>query len=83
MKVLVDTPIWSLAFRKKKDNVNFKTIENLVKLIHSGSISIIGPIRQEVLSGISDRHKFIDIKEKMSVFSDYDLQSSDFEFAAE
>jgi len=83
MKVLIDTPIWSLAFRKKSNNENNITIENLINLIHSGSIAIIGPIRQEVLSGISDRNKFNDIKEKMSVFLDYDLQSSDYEFAAE
>ena len=83
MKILVDTPIWSLAFRKKKDNVNNITIECLTDLIRNGRIAIIGPIRQEVLSGISDRNKFNDIKEKMSVFSDFDLQSSDYEFAAE
>jgi hypothetical protein len=29
MKVLVDTPIWSLAFRKKNDNVNNKTIDGI------------------------------------------------------
>jgi len=83
MKVLIDTPIWSLAFRKKEDNVKNITIENLVNLIRNGRIAIIGPIRQEILSGISDRNKFNDIKEKMSIFSDYDLQSSDYEFAAE
>jgi predicted nucleic acid-binding protein len=83
MKVLVDTPIWSLAFRKKENNVKNTTIENLVNLIRNGRIAIIGPIRQEILSGISDRNKFNDIKEKLSIFSDYDLQSSDYEFAAE
>jgi predicted nucleic acid-binding protein len=83
MKVLVDTPIWSLAFRKKENNVKNTTIENLVNLIHNGHIAIIGPIRQEILSGISDKNKFNDIKEKLSIFSDYDLQSSDYEFAAE
>jgi predicted nucleic acid-binding protein len=83
MKVLIDTPIWSLAFRKKKNNEKNITIEKLIELIHNGRIAIIGPIRQEVLSGISDVNKFNDIKEKMSIFSDYDLQSSDYEFAAE
>jgi len=83
MKVLIDTPIWSLAFRKKKDNVNNKTIERLINLIRNGNIAIIGPIRQEVLSGISDNNKFNDIKEKLSIFTDYDIQTSDYEFAAE
>jgi len=83
MKVLIDTPIWSLAFRKNKNNEKNTTIENLIDLIHNGRIAIIGPIRQEILSGISDRNKFNDIKERMSIFTDYDLQSSDYEFAAE
>jgi len=83
MKVLIDTPVWSLAFRKKKDNINNKTIETLINLIRNGNIAIIGPIRQEVLSGISDKNKFNDIKEKLSVFPDYDIQTNDYEFAAE
>jgi predicted nucleic acid-binding protein len=83
MKVLIDTPIWSLAFRKKNNNVNNKTIECLIDLIRSGQIAIIGPIRQEVLSGISDRNKFNEIKNKISIFSDYDIQTNDYEFAAE
>ena len=83
MKVLIDTPIWSLAFRKKKNNEENKSIDNLINLIHDGHIAIIGPIRQEILSGISDKNKFNEIKEKMSIFSDYDIQSSDYEFAAE
>ncbi len=84
MNVLVDTPIWSLAFRKK--NTSFENdikIKKLIELIQNGQISIIGPIRQEVLSGISDKQKFYQMKSKMSYFSDYDLQTDDYEFAAE
>jgi hypothetical protein len=67
MKVLVDTPIWSLAFRKKTNTENSITIKHLVDFIHNGEIAIIGPIRQEVLSGISDKNKFYEIKNKMSI----------------
>ena len=84
MKVLVDTPIWSLAFRKKEFNdLNNLTINNLINLILDGRIAIIGAIRQEVLSGISDRKKFSEMKNKMSLFSDYDTHTEDYEFAAE
>ncbi|GHU40231.1 hypothetical protein FACS1894190_06880 [Spirochaetia bacterium] len=83
MKVIIDTPIWSLAFRKKfyidKDII----INNLTDLIRNEQIGIIGSIRQEVLSGISDKNKFYEIKEKMSVFADYSVQTNDYEFAAE
>jgi predicted nucleic acid-binding protein len=83
MKVLIDTPIWSLAFRKKSNSVDNRIIECLIDLIRNGQVAIIGPIRQEVLSGISDNNKFIEIKNKMSIFSDYNIQTGDYEFAAE
>ena len=84
MKVLIDTPVWSLAFRKKRNsNVDNKTINNLIDLIREERIAIIGSIRQEILSGISDKNKFYEIKDKMSVFPDYTLRTEDYEFAAE
>ena len=83
MKVIIDTPIWSLAFRKKGGNENSAVINNLIYLIRNAQIEIIGPIRQEVLSGISDKNKFHEIKNRMTVFTDYAIQTSDYEFAAE
>ena len=84
MKVLVDTPIWSLAFRKKKENKTNETIiNNLTQLIKNRQIAIIGSIRQEILSGISDKNKYFEIKNKMSAFPDYVIKTEDYEFAAE
>ena len=83
MKVLVDTPIWSLAFRKKIDKINNIAIKNLIELIQDRRVAIIGPVRQEILSGISDRNKYYEIKDKMSLFSDYSIKTDDYEFAAE
>ncbi|MDR3237026.1 MAG: PIN domain nuclease [Spirochaetia bacterium] len=83
MKVIVDTPIWSLAFRKKSHIENNIITDNLITLMRNTQIAVIGSIRQEVLSGISDKNKFYEIKNKMSVFTDYVAQTSDYEFAAE
>ena len=84
MKVLVDTSVWSLAFRKKspKDE-ELKVIKELKELIYELRVIIIGPIRQELLSGISDELKFIDLKEKMRAFDDLEMKSLDYETAAE
>ena len=82
MKVIVDTPVWSLAFRKKSNNEKSIIVNNLTYLIRNAHIKIIGPIRQEVLSGISDKNKFYEIKNKMTVFTDYVIQTADYEFAA-
>jgi predicted nucleic acid-binding protein len=84
MKVLIDTPIWSLAFRKKNiSHEDQNKVAALTELITDLRVAIIGTIRQEVLSGISDQNKFELLKERMSVFSDYIIRTSDFEVAAE
>jgi predicted nucleic acid-binding protein len=44
---------------------------------------IIGPIRQELLSGISDEKIFNELKEKMNGFNDFPIETIDYELAAE
>ena len=83
MKVLVDTSVWSLAFRKKTPNEDEKKIiEELKELIHELRVVLIGPIRQELLSGISNEFKFQSLKEKMRSFDDLEISSTDYENAA-
>ncbi|GHU07120.1 hypothetical protein FACS1894151_00940 [Spirochaetia bacterium] len=68
MKVIIDTPIWSLAFRKKVYIDKEIIINNLTNIIRNEQIGIIGSIRQEVLSGISDKNKFYEIKKNVSIY---------------
>ena len=44
---------------------------------------MLGAIRQEILSGISDEAKFMDLKEKLSSVSDLPTTTADYELAAE
>jgi len=82
--VLVDTSIWSLALRRSKPNEREKQITFiLTNLIREYQVVIIGPIRQELLSGISDLSAFETLKRRMAVFSDYIIQTEDYEQAAE
>ena len=81
MSVLVDTSVWSQALRRKNRPVEQET--NLVKLISEGLVRIIGPIRQELLSGIVDKRQFNKLKKNLSHFHDMPLESSNFELAAE
>jgi predicted nucleic acid-binding protein len=83
MRVLVDTPVWSSAFRKKSGGKDGAAVSRLIYRIRKAQIEIIGPIRQEVLSGISEKTKFDEVKSKMTVFADYAIQTADYEFAAE
>ena len=81
MKVLVDTCIWSGALRHK--NPNWELIDRLKDLINDGRVSIIGPIRQEILSGISSARQFQKLKKILSSFEDILLTTEHFEKAAE
>lgn len=82
MKVLVDTPIWSYALRSRKKEYQSE-IEQLESLVKDQRALIIGPIRQEILSGYSDFKKFKKLKEKLSYFENTTIQDSDYESAAE
>jgi hypothetical protein len=57
MMVLVDTPVWSLALRRKPDDLNPRQrqlTETLAELIREGRVQLLGPVRQELLSGIRE-----------------------------
>jgi len=82
VKVLVDTPIWSYALRIRNNKYQYE-IDQLTSLIRDQRALIIGPIRQEILSGYSDLRKFRRLKEKLSHFENTPIQDIDYEFAAE
>jgi len=82
MKVIVDTSVWSLAFRRRKV-VKTPEVAALVRLIEQGQVVLLGPVRQEVLSGIKHRDQFERLRERLAAFPDFELTTRDFETAAE
>jgi len=81
MKVLVDTPIWSYALRSQK--VGFENhVEILKNLIQDQRVLIIGPIRQEVLSGYSDLNRFNLLKGNLDAFQNTAVIDDDYIQAA-
>ena len=81
MKILVDTCIWSQVLRHK--NPNQELAAKLKDLIHDGRVCIIGPIRQELLSGITTIKQFNALKKGLAAFEDIPLRTEHFEKAAE
>lgn len=82
--VIVDTCVWSLAFRKKTLAEDESRLVNfLASLIKNGRVVMLGPIRQEILSGISDRDKFLILKDGLESFFDFEIATKDYERAAE
>jgi len=81
MKVLVDTCIWSAVLRHKKPD---SVLTNKMKdLIDDGLVTIVGPIRQELLSGVHNLKQFNHLKEILSAFEDIPLKTKHFVTAAE
>jgi predicted nucleic acid-binding protein len=81
VKVLVDTCVWSNALRHK--NPNRELTQKLSDLVSDGRALLIGPIRQEILSGISNPAQFKKLKGILAAFEDIPLQKAHFEKAAE
>ena len=85
MRVLVDTPVWSLALRRRPEHLSESqqtTIQRLAELIREGRAQIVGPIRQELLSGIREESQFKKIREYLSAFREPYLEPEDYEDAA-
>lgn len=86
MKVLVDTCVWSLALRRRKTAILNPEEQQLLRLltdaIQNGQVAIIGPIRQEVLSGIRDKSQFKKTENLLAPFPDEELAAPDYIEAA-
>ncbi len=85
MKVLIDTSVWSLMLRRNPVSLNAderELVRALHDIVNDGRAKIIGPIRQELLSGIKTEKQFAALKEKLSLFDDVELTTSDYENAA-
>jgi predicted nucleic acid-binding protein len=84
MNIIVDTSVWSLAFRKKDlTQEEVKIVKDLSELVKDLRVVMIGPIRQEILSGISSFTRFDELKERLSVFIDHSINTLDYELAAQ
>ena len=82
--ILVDTSVWSLVLRKRvlcQKEENLKLY--LINLILNGRVIMIGPIRQEILSGISDLNTYMLLRHRLETFSDFEITTKDYETAAE
>lgn len=81
MRVLIDTGVWSLAFRRAPRTENPETLE-LRRLIAAHVADIIGPIRQELLSGVRDHAQFARLESALAAFPDLPLLTEDYVTAA-
>ena len=87
MKVLIDTSVWSQALRSQKATsgnlLESRVVDLLKELIHDGRVALIGPVRQELLSGVKTKDQFETLQKILGVFPDVSLSSADYELAAQ
>jgi len=85
VQVLVDTPIWSLALRRTSSDLNpseQSLTAMLRELIRDRRAQLIGPVRQELLSGIRHETSFRKLRGQLRAFDEPRLDSFDYEEAA-
>jgi predicted nucleic acid-binding protein len=83
--VLVDTPVWSLALRRRTVDLGSterQLAQILYELVRQHRAQLLGATRQEVLSGIREESQFQRIREYLRDFPDVDQDVEDYEEAA-
>src|SRR5579862_2068002 len=83
--VLVDTPVWSLALRRR--TIDLSTAEQdltqgLYQLVQQHRVSLLGSTRQEIISGIREESQFRRIRDYLRDFPNINLEVADYEEAA-
>lgn len=86
MNVLVDTCVWSLSLRRKNKSAlsgdEQRLVDSLKEAIQDGRVVMMGPIRQEILSGVKDPKQFEKLRSALEAFPDERLTRLDYEEAA-
>ena len=81
MRVLVDTCVWSQFLRRNRprDEPLAREVE---RLIRADVVEVLGPIRQELLSGAQPQERFTQLKEYLRFYPNFPLDVEDDENAA-
>jgi hypothetical protein len=86
MNLLVDTPVWSLALRRKHADLSpreARVTQALAEVIRDGRAQLVGVVRQELLSGIREEERFRKLRDYLRAFDDPPLETGDYEQAAQ
>jgi predicted nucleic acid-binding protein len=81
MNIVVDTSVWSLALRRQRSSMAAEALE-LAELVREGRATLLGPVRQELLSGVPMAQQYGTLREYLRAFPDVALESEDYEEAA-
>ena len=85
MMVLVDTPIWSLALRRRASHLSpaeAQLVAEWRELVRQDRAVLLGIVRQEVLSGIASEQQYHRLRQALRAFADEPIVLNDYEQAA-
>lgn len=85
MTVLIDTTIWSLALRRPTRRLSIvqqRLVEEWRRLVEDGTAAIVGPIRQEILSGVRDANVYSALRERLAGIDCLSIEIDDYDEAA-
>jgi hypothetical protein len=86
VKVIVDTSIWSIALRRQRTRLSESeraAVAEWSALVAEGRACLIGPIRQEILSGMRDHAQFEVLKNRLQPFPSQPVADTDYIDAAD
>ncbi|HTV81772.1 MAG TPA: hypothetical protein VME18_03905 [Acidobacteriaceae bacterium] len=78
MMLLVDTSVWSLAFRRRARDLNPReraVREIPEKAIAEGRVALLGALRQEMLTGSREERQFLRLRNALRAFPDVPLSA--------
>ncbi len=84
--ILVDTPVWSLALRRKARDLapsERRLSQLLYEIVDEGRAQLLGSVRQELLSGLREAAQFRRLRDYLRVFPDTAVTTEDYEEAAQ
>ena len=81
VKVIIDTCVWTRFLRRDRP-ADDSTSAEVAKLIRADVIQLLGPIRQEVLSGAQPQERFNQLKEYLRFHPNLLTDEEDDETAA-
>ena len=81
MRVIVDTCVWSHFLRRDRSKQDAISRE-VEKLVRADAVQMLGPVRQELLSGAQPQERFTQLRDYLRYYPNLSLDSEDDENAA-
>lgn len=81
MKIIIDTCVWSRFLRRNRPSPD-PVAEEVARLVRADAVQLLGPIRQELLSGAQPDERFERLKEYLRFYPNLPLDEADDEMAA-